>query len=550
MNSQQVLNTDIAALGTSPIPGENPAGQDARYEPEYAAVLAEIEKLSFSGQGAAASWPLIEEKSVAILADKAKDIQIAVYLAVALWHNRGIEGMLVGLRMLSGLLGTFWETGWPPLKRMRGRVNAIDWWHERAYAFLQEEARNTPVPASMRKNLLEEVTGLDEILNSLLPDAAPLRDVVSAVQRLAVLDSDENSARDDTSFSPDQPPPQAPSIRDDVGTDRGGADAVTSAPAATDESIEDDPDNVAPTADVAVLRRRFVEGGQNYLKAALPAEPANAALWRLSRLVLWCGIAIQPADENNLTLLPAPDTAVLAQARRLLDTGNALAAALTAEDFSHTAPFCLDAQMLIFNALHALGPQFSQAAQAVREECGRFVTRLPGLEKLCFNDGSPFVGPETAAWLRTCPHSESLSVDRFADKPASPLTTAPEDSPAGRSKELFEASARLLAQNRLAEALDMLDAAKTDSLSENLRLKVGQLRLLCEAGENTAALALAESLLAQVTARDLDNWDPRLALKALNAARVAFSLFEGGNTQRLREVLGRIAAIHPSAALG
>ncbi len=46
-------------LGSCPVPGATPGGDDARYEPEYAAVLEEIEKLSFSGQGAAVSWDAV-----------------------------------------------------------------------------------------------------------------------------------------------------------------------------------------------------------------------------------------------------------------------------------------------------------------------------------------------------------------------------------------------------------------------------------------------------------------------------------------------------------
>lgn len=67
----------FAALGSCPVPGETPAGDDARYEPEYAAVLEEIEKLSFSVQGAPVSWPAVEKNAVLILSEKSKDLQIA-----------------------------------------------------------------------------------------------------------------------------------------------------------------------------------------------------------------------------------------------------------------------------------------------------------------------------------------------------------------------------------------------------------------------------------------------------------------------------------------
>jgi type VI secretion system protein VasJ len=518
------LSTDFALLGASPIPGENPAGADARYEPEYAAVLAEIEKLSFSGQGAAASWPLIEEKAAAILSSKSKDIQIAVYLAVALWHNRGFEGMLEGTRLLSGLLTTFWETAWPPPKRMRGRANALGWWHERAHVFLQEQA-GAPIGAELRDNILEALAALDETVSPLLPDVPPPRDLAPLVRRLPAPPSGGGSS----------PEGQAPGDRPAASApERAGPGPDSAAPSPG----ETGPADASPAGnDPAALRRRFVASGQEYLAAARRANPADAGLWRLSRLLLWSALTAPPPSEGGQTPLPPPDMQNLAQARQKLEEGKALEAALGAEEFFAGAPLCLDAQAFIWRALSALGPQFAEAAQAVREESARLIARLPGLEKLSFNDGSPFATPPTVLWLREASPSP---------RPDGKEPGAAREPAGGRLNE----ARTLLAQDKLAEALDLLDAAKTDSPAENLRCKIAQLDLLREAGEGGAALGLAEALLAETAARNLDDWDPRLALDALIAVRGVLSLFDAQNARTRREVTGRIARLRPSSALG
>ncbi len=523
-----MADLSFETLGVCPVPGATPAGEDARYEPEYAAVLEEIEKLSFSGQGATVSWPAIEKNAVAILSEKSKDIQIAAYLGVALWQNRSLEGMFDGIRVLAGLLEHFWETGWPALKRMRGRVNAIDWWHERTYAFVQDAAtQDIPLTAEGQKTLLDAIEKLDELVASLMPDASPLRDLAAAVRRLPV--SPETQAEEAPPPAPEEtkvPQLEAPSPPAAPKTPPPAPASATPQPAAQ------------PTEDPASLRRQFTSAGLAYLAAARPAEPGNPSLWALSRLIIWGPIAALPPAEEGQTLLPAPDMTALAQVRQKLQAGNALEAALEAEDFFATAPFCLDVQETIHAALSALGPQCADAARCVLEESVKFFSRLPGVEKLSFTDGTPFAASQTLVWLREA--AVSLR-PRRAEVPSPPR----EDSCAAA----FQAARDLLAQNRLEEALAALDEAKTPSPAVNLRLNLYQLRLLIEAGKSAAAQALAEALLEETTVRDLDAWDPQLSLATLAAARDAFTLAETRYEGELREVRRRIARLRPASAL-
>lgn len=524
---KRMADLPFETLGACPVPGATPAGEDARYEPEYAAVLEEIEKLSFSGQGSAASWPAIEKNAVAILSEKSKDMQIAAYLGVALWQNRGLAGLLDGIRVLTGLLENFWETGWPALKRMRGRVNAIDWWHERTYAFVQDAAtRDVPLTAAGQKDLLEALAKLDDLVASLMPDASPLRDLLAAVRRLPL--SSETRAED-------TPPPTREEAKE--APPENPSPAPTPPPSAP-SSLTPPPDAPSAGEEPAALRRHFAAAGLAYLAAARPVEPGNASLWHLSRLIIWGPIAALPPSEEGQTLLPAPDMTALSQARQKLQTGKALGAALEAEDFFATAPFCLDAQETVHAALSALGPSCADAARCVLEQSVTFFSRLPGVEKLSFTDGTPFVAPQTLVWLREAaaslrpPRTEGLAPS--GDDPCAPA---------------FQAARDLLAQNKLSEALAALDDAKTPSPAVNLRLNLYQLRILREAGKNAAAQALAEALFEEITARDLDAWDPQLSLATLVAARDAFALSESRYERELREARRRIARLRPASAL-
>ena len=552
----------FATLGSCPVNGATPAGDDARYEPEYAAVLEEIEKLSFSGQGATASWPAIEKNAVLILSEKSKDLQIASYLGVALWQNRGLEGLLDGVQVLTGFFETFWESGWPSLKRLRGRVNAIDWWHERTSSFLQEAATQTPpISAGQQQALLDALSRLDELVATHMPDASPLRDLLAATRRLPVAPEENVPAATDAPNTPNATDaPNAPGTTDAPDT-AGEAQVQPTPPAAplspvaspvqpplqTPVQAASEPDAqpaaglVAPASpaplndaeDPAALRRPFVAAGLAYLVPARRAEPGNAALWQLSRLLVWGGITALPAAEDGQTLLPAPDRDVLRRAQQLIETDAALEAAFMAEELFVNAPFCLDAQQTVHAALTRLGPDYTAAARSVADESSQFFARFPEIRTLSFIDGTPLAAPQTLVWLREAalPPPQVCAPCAMGD--------APYEAAIAAAREQMD-------KGRLAAALAVLDAAKTASAAVNLRLRTGQLRLLLEGGKIETAEALAETLLHEVTAHDLDTWDPSQALDTLMAVRGALLAQTHRHEATLRMLRQRIARLNPA----
>ena len=535
------------ALATQPITGDQPAGEDARYEPEYASILEEIEKLSFSGQGTPVSWVAVEKNALVVLAEKSKDFQIASYLGVALWQNHGLDGLANGIQVLAGLLENFWETGWPALKRIRGRVNAIDWWHERTYGFLQEQGTSgTPVPAERHRELLALIARLDELVGSLMPDASPLRDLTAAAGRLNVAreaappDSPASQELPPEQLAPEQPPQPASQTQTGQQPEAQPQKAapVQTAPAQA-APVQAAPAQAAPdTGDVALLFRHFAAAGHAYLAPARGANPSRAMLWQLSRLLVWGGITALPAATEGETLLPVPDMGILERARQKLGAPEStLQAALEAEDFFVTAPFCLDSQEIIHTALLALGPDFADAAAAVAGETASFVSHLAGVENLTFTDGTPFASPGTIAWLRGLGQPGAPK----AAGPAAGFASGPVSGPVSGLASGNTAPASLLAE------LQNLERTRTGSLLDNLRLNVRQLRLLWEHGQTTAAIPLAEALFLEITGRDLDSWDPPLALETLVLVRNVFAM--AGHEAELREARRRIARICPAAAL-
>jgi type VI secretion system protein VasJ len=134
---------DIIQLGQAPISEAEPAGEAARYEPEYEALEAEVGKLS-SLEGGEVNWSVVRDGGCGLLRDKTKDLLVAVYVAYALLETSSFAGFHTGLQLIDGMCRTFWESMYPPLKRIRAREQVFGWLCERFNAWARS---NAPFPA-------------------------------------------------------------------------------------------------------------------------------------------------------------------------------------------------------------------------------------------------------------------------------------------------------------------------------------------------------------------------------------------------------------------
>ncbi|MDO5537367.1 MAG: type VI secretion system ImpA family N-terminal domain-containing protein, partial [Desulfovibrionaceae bacterium] len=203
---------DIASLVAAPIPGDSPSGIEARYEPEYAALLEEIEKLTALGHTTECNWQVVLDMGLTVLRDKSKDFQAACYTANALSRLHGLEGMADGCLLLRELTTRYWETGFPVLKRLRRRVNAFTWWRDCTEALLQTMLDSTPVdrpfPHQTVDHLLEELQALDSALGEAMPDFPPMRSLAEMIRRLPATQPEPEPAAVEPQPAPSEAAPQ------------------------------------------------------------------------------------------------------------------------------------------------------------------------------------------------------------------------------------------------------------------------------------------------------------------------------------------------------
>ena len=108
----------------SPIPGQNPSGQDLRYDPVYDKIRearrAEEEyKVSDENAKRDVWTPAVVKKADFVqdiklgteaLSKRTKDLQIAAWLTEALLAQEKFAGLTQGLGLLRGMIENFWDT--------------------------------------------------------------------------------------------------------------------------------------------------------------------------------------------------------------------------------------------------------------------------------------------------------------------------------------------------------------------------------------------------------------------------------------------------------
>ena len=131
---QQDLQTLLA-----PISVENPCGEWLRYEGTYDQIReARREDDPALPQGVwqaelkRADWEGVESLCTAALANRSKDLQLAVWLLEAWIQLQGFSGAAKGLQLVHDLCAEYWDGMYPPLEAdLTPRLSPIRWLNEK-----------------------------------------------------------------------------------------------------------------------------------------------------------------------------------------------------------------------------------------------------------------------------------------------------------------------------------------------------------------------------------------------------------------------------------
>lgn len=203
------MSSDPAPL-LLPIPGDAPAGRAARYEPAFIRLETEIAKIG-ALDSPPIEWRTVADDAAEILSTVAKDLLAAVYLTRAWYELHGMPGLRDGLVVVSDVVTTHWDEGFPPLNRLRARRAALQWLSD-SFAAIPADAEQSVTQACL--TLIEQVHahllphvddgdtgsgGLRRVLQAALSGESPA-EATSSATRIATARGSDAIDRDEALY--------------------------------------------------------------------------------------------------------------------------------------------------------------------------------------------------------------------------------------------------------------------------------------------------------------------------------------------------------------
>lgn len=506
---------DARALhGAAPVPGTAPAGSDVRGAAEFEQLEAEVRRMDADGP-AAVDWRKVGTLSLNILSNQSKDILVACWATYGLFRTEGYQGLAVGLGILRGMVDAHWEGLFPPAKRERARVGAVEWLVGRvAPAAVESAPTEADYPAILAaydslddldrqfgEKLTKEQVAFGELFRALKPHYEEAkRAIAAAAERAAEAARAAEEAAVAAAAGPVETP--TPSL----------ALTATATPA-----------SAPPAADGDWVG--FVDRLPDMLRQAAAAlrlaSPANPKAYLLNRIGSWMRFDALPPDTGGRTMVFPPADAITALETKLA-AGQHADVVNVAEEIAWNGPFWLDAHRHAAAALQQMGPSFEPAAATVRAAMALLVTRYPRILEFHFNDGRPFADDETRAWATI--DAAQTSADRN-----------PIDATIAEAHKLLGGGQPQAALEKLSRATDGASGARARFVGH-----LAQARFCMDTGFVTTAVPLLEHMEEVVVDRDLESWEPALAL---DVAELRYRAMTHSDAQQMIEEPRRRSAL-------
>lgn len=514
-----------------PISADAPSGRDASFEPAFETMKAELDKLS-SVTGGIVDWKVVAQGASDLTKGMTKDVRVLVWLVVARLKVDGPKGLAAALAGCHQVCSDHWDTLFPPLKRARARGNQFEWLFEQ----LDKQLPDVKL-APGDKEPLELAADLCKQLDAFASEK--LGDHYTAVPRTATV----LRQRAGEIAAPAPAPP--PVTQTAVASAPSPSAAVVASPAAVASVPIPEPIAVSGAQGATNALR----SASNTVKAAaleFRRENGTRALaYTLPRIATWLLVErLPPAPDGQKTSLPAPrDKARL----ETLAANEKWSELLTAsEELAATSLFWLDPHRFSALALERLGPTYAEARKALEREVVHFVTRVPGITKLQFADGSPFADAACVAWI------EGASEGQGGGGGSGKHQQLSEEEEELKSR--YEAAKELVASGKVDEGLELAHAlsCRAPNARARFRSRLEVATLATRGNKPGLACAILDALVKEGEQHRLDDWEPELAAQvyaSLLAARRGSGATGIAGAVGDEELMARLCRLAPGQAL-
>lgn len=500
---------DTWSAWLQPLPGNDGVGRDPGYEDAFFALKDESNRLSGIDDA------LISRSCEQLLKETGKDLRVAGYYAGARLRQDGATGFADGLELAAALIERFGEAVLPA--RAEAKKGALEMLATTRMIELLER-RGEPASADLERAL----AALDVLVTQTATWAEAAR------PNLQPLISRFERRKEPSGITVDTSQSASLSVA-------GGVSSGT----------------IASTRDLLDQARTMATWLRDQEQGYLPSV-------RLVRCIRWDTLhEVPPADAASHTRLAAPRPELRAQMTRLVlqKQWNELLERVEGAFLEGVNHLWFDLQYFQHVALDHVGAPYSLWRELLRADFALFLERLPGIERLSFNDGTPFADDTTLEWIAR--HAVVRDLEAGETVVPLPVSADSEEGGAGDWPEI-EAQARDLTARDGIEAafawLGGLPGMKTERHRFLQRFVMARIAQHAERADTAMPLLL--ELDAAAKSLPLERWDPTLVfevklqlVRALKAAGNRKDADKPGIARRIAELQGEMTVLDPARML-
>jgi type VI secretion system protein VasJ len=509
---EQLVRERIDTWGAwlQPLPGADGVGRDPGYEDAFFALKDEVTKLSGIDDA------LIVRSCEPLIKEIGKDLRVAGYYAFARLRQDGPAGFADGLELTAALVDRFGEALLPA--RAEAKKGALEWL------------------ATTR--MMELLAGHDDFAPADLQRAIAALDLLVTRTGAWPEPARPNLQPLVARFEHNDGLPRTP----ESGNSTSSLSTPGSAPASG---------SVSSTRDLLEQTRAMATWLRAQDNGYLPST-------RLVRTVRWDTLhEVPPADLQSRTRLVPPRAELRQQMKRLVlqKQWHELLERVEGAFMEGVNHLWFDLQCFQHVALDHAGAPYRAWRDLLRADFALFLERLPGIERLAFNDGTPFADDATLDWIAQ--HAVVRDLEAGETVAPLPVSADNEDGAAGDWPEI-EAQARDLAASQSLEAAFAWLGALPGVKSERQRYlqRFVMARLADHASRADTALPLLAELDAAAQSVTLIRWEPALAfevkhqlIKALKAMSNRKDADKPALARRIEQLQGELVVLDPARTL-
>ncbi|BED98654.1 type VI secretion system protein TssA [Aeromonas dhakensis] len=439
-------------------------------EPRWDYVETELVKLG-SLAHSQVDLNAVAEACLGLLESRTKDMRVLAQLLRCLQHPAKATPLGAAISLLEAWIQAYWLLAWPGNASQKQRLMVqIVKRFEGALPRICESAS-----AAELAQLLAQAEQLERVWLAQCPDKGELLDPLvmglKRAQRQQVAQAQADAAgqpQSSSSSAASSPASAGPSASGAMVLSGGGGSAGVDVDSSNDRAWR-----------------------QTQLKVAdllIERQPEAAVGYRLRRHAVWAGITAVPmSGAGNKTPL-APMSADMVDEYRAAMNAPDQGLWQRIEQSLTLAPYWFEGHRLSAEVAQKLG--FGAVAQAIAEELGAFLQRLPALRELAFSDGSPFLSPECSRWLQPAKGGGAGSGE------------------AGLAEEV----AQRHGEQGVAAALALLDErmAQLKEPRDRFHALLVQAELLAQEGMEALARQHYQHLWQEASRLGLSHWEPGL----------------------------------------